>query len=50
VLLYEFVSNDGPQRVYTTDESWTSAGFQRGEKPLCRVWKNPSRSWPPAGT
>ena len=48
--LYEFVSNDGPQRVYTTDESWTSAGFQRSEKPLCRVWKNPSRSWPPAGT
>lgn len=41
--LYEFVSNDGPQRVYTTDETWSSAGFQRSEKPLCRVWKNPCR-------
>jgi hypothetical protein len=48
--LYEFVSNDGPQRVYTTDESWTAAGFQRNEKPLCRVWKNPCRFWPPDGT
>ena len=47
--LYEFTARDGKSHVYTTDETWTSAGYQRSDKPLCRVWKNPIGariSWP----
>lgn len=39
-LLYEFLDADG-RRAYSTDPDWSSPGFQRTEKPLCRVWKDP---------
>jgi hypothetical protein len=39
--LYEFVSKDGAQCEYTTDANWSKPGFDRTEKPLCRVWRNP---------
>ena len=40
--LYEFVSKDGSQCEYTTDAKWSKPGFDRTEKPLCRVWRNPT--------
>ncbi len=39
--LYEFISSNGSQRAYSTDQSWTKPDFHRAEKPLCRVWRNP---------
>lgn len=39
--LYEFVKASDGRRAYTTDKSWSSDGFNRSEKPLCLVWKNP---------
>jgi hypothetical protein len=41
--LYEFVHKDGRNRAYSTDGDWTSPGYKRSEKPICRVWRNPLR-------
>jgi len=39
--LWEFVDENGAG-AYTADESWTRPGFKRTQRPLCRVWKNPT--------
>jgi len=41
VPLYEFISADGKQHVYSTDRSWSKAGYERSKQPLCLVWRNP---------
>jgi hypothetical protein len=41
--LYEYAHADG-RREYSTDPEAKLAGFARGEKPICRVWKNPYRA------
>jgi hypothetical protein len=41
--LYEFVHADGKRRTYTTDKDWHGEGFTRSEKPLCLVWRSPTR-------
>jgi hypothetical protein len=41
--LYEFVHESGGKRAYSTDGNWTSPGYKRSEKPICRVWRNPLR-------
>jgi hypothetical protein len=43
VPLYEFVDHTADRRAYSTDPAPPLAGFQRSEKPLCRVWPNPWR-------
>jgi hypothetical protein len=43
VPLYEFVHRDGKRRAYATDRGWQGEGFARAEKPLCLVWRNPTR-------
>jgi hypothetical protein len=40
--LFVFVEKDGKNRVYSVDEAWSSPGYERAKKPLCRVWKNPN--------
>ena len=40
VNLYEFAHPNG-QRIYSTRQSIDKKGFEKSEKPLCRVWKNP---------
>jgi hypothetical protein len=47
VPLYEYVSEDGKQRAYSTDASGSRPGYRRAEKPLCLVWKNPMTVWLP---
>jgi hypothetical protein len=41
VPLFEFVSDDGKQRRYSTEETLGVAGFKRSRQTLCRVWKSP---------
>ncbi|HEX5272755.1 MAG TPA: hypothetical protein VFW33_19795 [Gemmataceae bacterium] len=43
IPLYEFVHADGKRRTYTTDRHWHGEGFTRSEKPLCLVWRSPTR-------
>ncbi|MSR56318.1 MAG: hypothetical protein EXS05_01420 [Planctomycetaceae bacterium] len=43
VPLYEYRSVTGDKRFYSTDPKRDDTGFQRGDKPLVRVWKNPYR-------
>ena len=46
--LYEFVGPEEQPRVYTTDASWSRAGYRRSGRPLCRVWKAYGIAvWPP---
>lgn len=40
--LYEFVHDNG-RRVYATSGDVAPAGFRRAAKPLCRVWRSPTR-------
>lgn len=40
VPLYEYRHKDG-RRVYRTEASWSGDGYQRADKPLCLVWRNP---------
>ena len=47
VPLYEFVK-DGEKRVYSTDGSWSRAGYERAARPICLVWRNPVRVVLPA--
>jgi hypothetical protein len=42
VLLYEYIDAQSGGRFYSVDAKLDSAGFTRTEKPICRVWKNPS--------
>lgn len=39
--LYEFVHNESGKRAYSTEIGWTSPGYSRSAKPICRVWRNP---------
>jgi hypothetical protein len=39
--LYEFVQKSSGQHAYSTDREWGSAGFERTEKPIALVWRNP---------
>jgi hypothetical protein len=41
VPLYEFRHEDGRQRAYCTDRTWSEPGFRRREQPICLVWRNP---------
>jgi len=41
VPLYEFIHQDGKQRVYQTQKDWKGAGFARTERPVCLVWSTP---------
>jgi hypothetical protein len=44
VPLYEFVPGDDAQpRVYSTNRDWSAPGYERAERPLFRVWRNPMR-------
>jgi hypothetical protein len=46
VPLYEFVAEDGRQRVYATGPKRPPAGYRRNDTPVCRVWRNPmSMDW-----
>lgn len=42
IPLYEFTHQDGKTRIYSANSTFSREGFRRAEKPLCRVWKNPS--------
>jgi hypothetical protein len=39
--LFEYVQRETGERRYSTDAEWSSAGYERTARPLCRVWKNP---------
>ena len=39
--LYELRNTRTGQRAYTVDADWRRAGFERTEKPICHVWRNP---------
>jgi hypothetical protein len=41
--LYEFVHADGKRKLYSTEKDGAGAGFKRAERPLCLVWRNPTR-------
>ena len=41
VSLYEYRHADSGQYLYDTDPQLNKKGWQRTEKPLCRVWKTP---------
>jgi hypothetical protein len=43
VPLYEHIDAAGDRRAYSTEEALTLPGFQRQERPICRVWRNPWR-------
>lgn len=43
VPLYEFVGPAGKPRVYSLDPSWSGPGYERRDRPVCRVWPNPLR-------
>lgn len=40
--LFEYTRQDDGRKVWTTNDKWSVEGFRRTEKPLCRVWKNPT--------
>jgi hypothetical protein len=39
--LIEFVHKTSGQHAYSTDRGWASAGYDRSEKPIALVWRNP---------
>lgn len=39
--LFEYVHSNTGQRHYDLNPQWAQEGFQRTEKPICRVWRNP---------
>jgi hypothetical protein len=41
VPLYEYTGKSADRRAYSTDRELALPGFQRREKPVCRVWRNP---------
>jgi hypothetical protein len=41
--LYEFVHKDGKRRAYATDKDRPGGEYSRSEKPLCLVWRSPTR-------
>lgn len=46
VPLYEFVHQDGTDRVYSTDRSPPLSGYRRAERPICLVWRDPTVAGP----
>lgn len=40
--LYEFVSEDGKHRAYSTDAKWSQSGYVLIGNPICLVWRNPA--------
>jgi hypothetical protein len=42
VPLYEYTSEDGKKRLYSTDKELSQPGWRRAKEPLCHVWRNPS--------
>jgi hypothetical protein len=42
VPLYEFVHRDGVRRAYSVDLSRNLPDYQRTERPVCLVWRNPT--------
>ena len=42
-LLYECVRRSDGRRAYLIENEPVPAGFERSDRPLCRVWKNPAR-------
>lgn len=44
VLLYEFIEKGSGRRAYSTEKLLDLAGFDRQEKPICRVWRSPWRN------
>ncbi len=45
--LYEWVSQDGKEKLYSFEETKPRPGFVRQPHPLCRVWRNPYQATPP---
>jgi hypothetical protein len=41
--LYEFINEDSLDRFYEINPETMRPGFRRRDKPLCLVWKNPTR-------
>jgi len=41
VPLYEFVSEDGKRRTYSTQETIDAVGYRRSDQALCLVWPKP---------
>lgn len=41
--LFEYASDDGRKRAYSTDGTWSMTGYRRSKEPICRVWRNPMR-------
>ena len=41
VPLYEFISDKGSKRFYSTDQTWSKPGYRQSDAPICRVWRNP---------
>jgi hypothetical protein len=46
--LFEFVHKASGQHTYSTGSAWASPGFERSEKPIALVWRNPIRLILPA--
>ena len=43
VPLYEYIEQATGRRAYSTEKALDVKGFERQERPLCRVWRNPWR-------
>jgi hypothetical protein len=41
VPLYEFSTEDGLKRTYSTDREGSMPGYRRSDAVICRVWRNP---------
>ena len=39
--LYEYRPKDGGRRAYSVDPALALPGYERAERPLCRVWRRP---------
>jgi hypothetical protein len=44
--LFEWVSQDGKEKLYSINETNSRPGFQRQARPVCRVWRNPYHEMP----
>lgn len=42
--LFEYTEKASGKRVYRADSDWKEPGFERLEKPVCRVLRNPQKS------
>jgi hypothetical protein len=41
IPLFEFKAGPGQDRAYSTDPSWHAPGYQKADRPLALVWRNP---------